>query len=472
MRLTPCTHGVRPPEFPELPWINVEQPLCLSDLLGQVVVLGFWSSSCIRCQEGLPAMRRAMQRFEGQALKIITVHSPRFPGEHDLDYLHNAVERVGVPFAVAIDNDHRLARTFNVRELPTLALIDPHGYVCRVLRGVPEPLQLIETLEDLLGLTDAPRSTPPAPMPAQPSPASLSFPAGISARDDRVAIADTGHHRIILTAPDGEVIDCFGGPEPGFEDGPADRARFFSPRGLVFVENQLLVADTANHAIRSIDLSSSEVNTLARLADDASGEHHAPWSLTRQCSWLFVACASTHTILRLHTDGSDVGRFAGTGDEDRIDGHRRSAAFAQPTGLQVDGEELIIIDSTTSALRSLNMHSNRVQTLIGKSLFEHGLVDGTSRDALMQHPRGIAVHGGRVYIADALNRTLRCFDPKRQELHTLDTPAFEFPTAIASTEGSLWVCDTHAHTFWHHDIDTGTWTRLELTWPDQAAMAR
>ncbi|TXD39147.1 redoxin domain-containing protein [Lujinxingia vulgaris] len=471
MRLSPCTHGIRPPEFPELPWINVDAPLRLEDLLGQVVMLGFWSSSCIRCQEGLPAMYRALQRFEGRPLQIIAVHSPRFVGEHDLDYVRSAVGRVGVPFAVAADNEHRISRTFNVREFPTIALIDPRGYVCRVLRGVPEPLQLIDALEGLLGLTDAARRPHPTPMPAQPSPDALRFPAGLSAQDDRLAIADTGHHRIILTDTSGEVIHCFGGPEPGFEDGPPDRARFFSPHGLALVENQILVADTTNHAIRVIDPLSGHTDTLAIMPPDAQGRIHAPWSLIRQGPWIFVACAGTHTILRMSADGTSIEHYAGCGDEDRIDGHRTTAAFAQPTDLASNNERLHVIDSTSSALRCLNLRSNRVHTLIGKSLFEHGQVDGPSRTALMQHPRGIALHKGNIYVADSLNCALRCFDPEREELDTLDAPKLDFPTALASADGVLWVCDTHAPAIWKHDTDSGTWERLELTWPDNGDTA-
>lgn len=468
MRLTPCTHGIRPPEFPELPWINVKRPLRLDDLLGQVVMLGFWSSTCVRCQEGLPMMHRALQHFEGRPLQIIAVHSPRFVGEHDLNYLQSAVARIGVPFAVAVDNDHRLARTFNVRELPTFALIDPRGYVCRVLRGVPDPQHLIDALDELLGLTDAPDHPVPT-MAASPRPHEpLWYPAEIVAQPHRLAIADTGHHRIVLTRRDGEVIATFGAPEPGFEDGPAEKARFFRPRGLAFVDDHLLVADTANHAIRIIDVAGAQVDTLAILPPDAQGHRHAPRALARHGSWLYVACAGTHTILRMDLDTRTFEVFAGTGHEDCIDGHRRSAAFAQPTALSVLDETLLIIDSTSSALRCLNLRSNRVETLVGKSLFEHGMVDGPPRNALMQHPRGLTVHRGRIYIADALNAALRCFDLEQQSLHTLDTPKLRLPTALASSGTSLFVCDTHAHTIWEHDTDAGTWEPVTLARPSDS----
>ena len=467
MRLTPCTHGIRPPEFPELPWINVEQPLRLHDLLGQVVMLGFWSSTCIRCQEGLPAMHRALQRFVGRPLQIIAVHSPRFAGEHDLAYLQSAVERIGVPFAVAVDNDHRLARTFSVRELPTFALIDPRGYVCRVVRGVPDPLHLIDALDELLGLTDAPDHPHPTLPSSTRPPDRLSYPAGLSATQDRLAITDTGHHRIVLTRHDGELLETFGGPEPGFEDGPAEKARFFRPRGLAFVDDHLLVADTANHAIRSIDMARGQVDTLALLPPDDQGQVHAPRALARHGSWLYIACAGTHTILRMDLDDHTIEAFAGTGHEDSIDGHRRSAAFAQPTGLVMHDDQLLIIDSTSSTLRCLNLRSNRVATLVGKSLFEHGLVDGPPRKALMQHPLGVTVHRGRIYIADALNCALRCFDPDRDTLNTLKNPKLEFPSALASSGDSLFVCDTHAHTIWEHNTEAGTWERVTLTRPSE-----
>src|SRR5690554_3801192 len=281
MAVTPCTHGIRPPEFPELPWINVEEPLRLKELEGKVVMVGFWSSSCVRCQEGLPAMAAAMARFNNQALQIIAVHGPRFDGEHDLNYVRSAVGRLDVPFAVVVDNAHRISRMFNVRELPTIALIDPLGYVCRVMRGVPDLPQIIEALESLLGAAGAPPERSSAHRPSSKSPTSLRYPGGVSSDGQHIVIADSGHHRLVVCDRQGNVLRCPGGPQPGFTDAPSEETRFFRPHGLALYEGQVLVADTGNHAIRCVDLTTGHSDTLALIPSSLEGALRAPWSVSR-----------------------------------------------------------------------------------------------------------------------------------------------------------------------------------------------
>lgn len=80
---------------------------------------------------------------------------------------------------------------------------------------------------------------------------------------DKLAISDTGNHRILITMPDGNILYSVGG-KMGFKDGKFDVAEFNSPQGLVFQnENILFVADTENHAIRRIDLETKTVVTVA-----------------------------------------------------------------------------------------------------------------------------------------------------------------------------------------------------------------
>ncbi|RAL24635.1 hypothetical protein DL240_00025 [Lujinxingia litoralis] len=466
MPQSPCTHGIRPPEFPELPWLNTEAPLPLRELLGKVVLVGFISSSCIRCQEGVPLMRRTVERFSDDELQVIAVHSPRFDGERDLDYLRLAIRRVGVLAPVIVDNDHRVAGQFNVRRLPSLALIDTRGYVCRFFCEVPEPQKLFDAIVALLGERDelAPREeAPPADTPA---PRSLSFPGGVTADDRRLIIADTGHHRVVIADVDGQVQRVVGGPHLGLEDGDADQARFYAPHGLTLRDDHLVVADTLNQALRRVDLLTGRTSTFCRVPSPSESASPAPWSVSAGGSRWYVACAATHRLMRMDFDGSHIERYAGTGDEDRIDGHRSRARFAQPTDLVLEDNQLYVIDSSSSALRRIDLRTNRVQTLLGQSVFSYGFEDGPGSQALLQHPRGLAIYQGTVYIADSLNRAVRYFEPAHGELSTLENPELKFPAAICATAEGLVVCDAHDHALWRLDPQGPTWTRLELTWPD------
>jgi sugar lactone lactonase YvrE len=92
----------------------------------------------------------------------------------------------------------------------------------------------------------------------------LQHPLGVTvARDGRVFIADTYNHKIkVLDAASGLVTTYAGSGLAGHVDGPAERARFFEPGGLSVGGQTLYVADTNNHAIRTIDLTTGVVATL------------------------------------------------------------------------------------------------------------------------------------------------------------------------------------------------------------------
>ena len=79
----------------------------------------------------------------------------------------------------------------------------------------------------------------------------LRYPGKVLAlQNGGLAIADTGHHRIVLTNARGDVEDVFGTGEAGAKDGPAESATFQRPQGITEVGSDLYVADTGNHRVR------------------------------------------------------------------------------------------------------------------------------------------------------------------------------------------------------------------------------
>lgn len=88
-------------------------------------------------------------------------------------------------------------------------------------------------------------------------PTSLSFPGKICTDKggERVVVADTGHHRILLVSKEGVILNVIGGGEKyeaGFVDGSFQEARFHSPQGVTFENKVIYVADTENHAVRQV----------------------------------------------------------------------------------------------------------------------------------------------------------------------------------------------------------------------------
>jgi thiol-disulfide isomerase/thioredoxin len=117
------------PELRNDVWLNVDAPLRLADLRGQVVLLDMWTFGCINCKNVIPSIREWHHAYGDQGLVVIGNHYPEFNYEEDLDNLKEAIVRLDVPYAVAQDNDGKTWRAYNNRYWPTLYLIDKSGRI-------------------------------------------------------------------------------------------------------------------------------------------------------------------------------------------------------------------------------------------------------------------------------------------------------------------------------------------------------
>jgi hypothetical protein len=109
-------------------WLN-SQPLTPSGLRGRVVVVQFWTYTCINWLRTQAHFRAWSQRYRPQALVTIGVHTPEFRFEHDLDNVQWAVEARRIDYPVAIDNDFRVWRAFANHYWPALYFIDAEGRI-------------------------------------------------------------------------------------------------------------------------------------------------------------------------------------------------------------------------------------------------------------------------------------------------------------------------------------------------------
>jgi len=144
--------GVPPELFNEV-WLNSE-PLKLAGLHGKVVVVEFWTYGCINCINVLPALREWHHEYAGEGLVIIGVHTPEFSFEEDLDNVREALVRLDVPFAVAIDNDWKTWRSykpqFGQRFWPTKYFLDKEGNVRHIHIGEGRYAEQEEIIKALL----------------------------------------------------------------------------------------------------------------------------------------------------------------------------------------------------------------------------------------------------------------------------------------------------------------------------------
>lgn len=107
-------------------WFNAP-PQSLADLRGKVVLVEFWARECINCIHVLPHTRALHERYAGDGLVVIGVHTPEYDEERDPAALQAAIRQYGIDWPVLADNDYRVWNAYGNRYWPALYLIDRDG---------------------------------------------------------------------------------------------------------------------------------------------------------------------------------------------------------------------------------------------------------------------------------------------------------------------------------------------------------
>jgi thiol-disulfide isomerase/thioredoxin len=486
------------PKAPELEggiaWLNTGKPLKMKDLKGKFVLLDFWTLCCINCIHTLPDLAKLEKKYEKQ-LVVIGVHSPKFENEKDTNSIRKAILRYEVQHPVVNDADHAIWQAYRVNSWPSLALIDPEGNYLGKVSGegnyeildkvltkmIPEYREK-KTLDETPLRFDTAKFRESAPTP-------LYFPGKVivDAAKSRLFIADSTHHRIVVTDMTGKKQAIIGKGEPGKVDGSFEKAQFDDPQGMAIAGNTLYIADRKNHCIRVADLDKQTVTTVAGTGEqDRTGRSegfeglkrglNSPWDLLLIDNLLYVAMAGHHQIWTMDVKTNRMEPYAGDGGENIKDGPLFASRFAQPSGLSTDGKNLYVADCEVSAVRKLPLGGNgRVETLVGKGLFVFGDRDGSGAEedeekmALIQHALGVAYDDGKVYIADTYNSKIKVVDVKTREVSTFlggkdakGEAIFNEPAGITLSNGKLYVADTNAHRIRIVDIKTKQVETLNL----------
>ena len=482
------------PEFPQdLDWLNTSEPIEMAQLRGKIVLLDFWTYGCINCIHIIPDLKQLEEEYAAE-LVVIGVHSAKFLNEGETENIRQVVQRYEVEHPVVNDRDFQIWQTWGAQAWPTIALVDPAGNVVGMHagEGVYETVQPV--IEALVAEFDDQLDRTPievTPESANQANTVLSFPGKVAVGDGLLFISDTGHHRVLAADPDsGEIVAVYGNGTAGFEGGAALTAEFDSPQGLAFDETArtLYVADTNNHAIRSIDIASGDVTTLtgtgqlswppaAGLLADA--RLNSPWGLTLNDGSLWIAMAGFHQIWVADLDGGVISPAVGSSLEGVANGSLADAQLAQPSGLVFDGTgRLYFADSESSSIRWADptVAAGGTGTLAGTdvNLFDFGDVDGIGTEARLQHPLGIVWDNvtGDLIIADTYNSKLKRIDPASGTTSTYlgstqgwadgPEPLFYEPGGLAISDRVLFVADTNNHAIRTVDLENGTTSTLVL----------
>ncbi|MCZ7482743.1 cytochrome c biogenesis protein DipZ [Rhizobium rhizogenes] len=130
-------------------WLN-SQPLTREQLHGKVVLVDFWTYSCINCIRTIPYVRAWAEKYRDQGLVVIGVHAPEFAFEKKIDNVRQAVAGFRIDYPVAIDNDYRIWRAFDNSYWPAHYLIDAKGQIRYHHFGEGDYRQTEEAIQDLL----------------------------------------------------------------------------------------------------------------------------------------------------------------------------------------------------------------------------------------------------------------------------------------------------------------------------------
>jgi cytochrome c biogenesis protein CcdA/thiol-disulfide isomerase/thioredoxin len=160
--------GPTAPEFTGIDnWLNT-QPLTMASLRGKVVLVDFWTYSCINCIRTLPYVESWYQKYGPEGFVVVGVHTPEFAFEHDSGNVAAAIARFGITYPVAQDNEYATWTAYNNEYWPADYLIDAGGHIRDTHFGEGNYLQTEISIRTLLSEAGSAALPSPATSAAPP----------------------------------------------------------------------------------------------------------------------------------------------------------------------------------------------------------------------------------------------------------------------------------------------------------------
>jgi large repetitive protein len=213
------------------------------------------------------------------------------------------------------------------------------------------------------------------------------------------------------------VVSTLAGSDyPQSSNGIGTNANFHSPNGITTDGTNLYVADTSNHRIRKIVISTGVVTTLAGwdygYSDGAGTSGYGsessfrnPSGITTDGTNLYVSDTYNHLIRQVVISSRVVTTIAGTGSSGSSNGTGTSSSFNTPYGITTDGTNLYVADRNNNQIRKIVISTGVVTTLAGTG--SSGSSNGTGTSARFYYPWGITTDGTNLYVVDNSNRLIR-----------------------------------------------------------------
>jgi hypothetical protein len=253
--------------------------------------------------------------------------------------------------------------------------------------------------------------------------AKFNNPLGITTDGTNLYVTDYNNSTIRKIVISSGVVTTLAGTAgtTGTDNGTGTAAKFNYPADLTTDGTNLYVADTFNHTIRQIVISSGEVTTLAGTAEssgysDATGtsaRFYQPFGITTDGTNLYVADKKNHRIRKIVITSGAVTTLAGDGyaNSSTNADNGTNATIGEPEGITTDGTNLYVTGFYRHEIRKIVIASTSVTTVAGAggiSSSDYGSADNTTgTDALFKQPTGITTDGTNLFVADYANSTIR-----------------------------------------------------------------
>lgn len=374
---------------PSWRWLD-RPPLHLdTGLRGHVVLVLHWRLGCAHSRAALHEAALLPNDLFGLPVAIVAVHVPTCDAERDDDRLRRTIAQMPGCLTHAV-----AASPGTLARLPSMLLIDTDGAVRVRAEGVLRRDRVRAAMEQLCRESDKKRLQ----APFVPSPVTLKpawQPIAVVADGDRIWIASATHRSVFACDADANVTMTVGSGQYGSHDGAGDDASFALPAALCVHDEHLAVADPQNHTLRAIDRSSGEVSTWSGTGwlgvDDIGGGYgrdqalSSPFGMVSRDGGLFVCMAGTDQLWQVDPMTGSAMAWLGGEAIGYAAEERSQDSFAEPLGLAGDDQHLWVAEGRGRAL----------------SMVDLAHVQRHSVDAKFERPVAVAVHEGRVFVADS-----------------------------------------------------------------------
>ena len=238
-------------------------------------------------------------------------------------------------------------------------------------------------------------------------------------------IAETGNHVIRKVDTLGHITTIAGTATQGFsgDNGPATAAQLDSPQGLALSTTTLYIADTHNHRIRAVDLTTNIITTIAGTTPGFSGDNAAatsahlnlPTAITLDATGnLYIADTANHRIRRIDATTGIITTIAGNGTQgfSGDSGPATAASIDSPTGLAVDSlNNLYLADTHNHRIRKITATTGLITTIAGTGTLGQSGDTAAATAAKLALPHGLTIDPqGNLYLADTANHRIRRID--------------------------------------------------------------